>query len=312
MQKNRETTYCPSLWTDIHIDQDGSVYCCCHNKPCVFDNIYEEKLSDIINNKIVQKFREKSLGGKLECFRPCILLDKERLGEPKTTLKIDYPDLSRLQIVFGEACNINCIMCWQDSKRKLSLDVDKLIENVDIAPFKDIEIQGGEPLYIKSAIKFFDYAISQNKKISFYTNGTLMNDVWAEKIARHCKLMQFSINAATKETHEYVNRGSNWEKVLANIQRIRRTREKFDTEVKIRGHMTIVRESIKEIPLFIEKYREFGFDTINFGFDKGVTEYLRLHPVKKYLLKKRINEAINRNEDRSVIDTHRLRLLGLV
>src|ERR1700733_6357343 len=163
MQSTKNNTFCYRLWHEAFIDKDGSVFSCCNYKPRAIGNIYQNKLKDIYNNEIIQDLRKKSLDGKLECFANCTLLDKTRTELPKKRSIIKYAtDLKRLKILFGEACNISCIMCWQDHKDKSSLNVAKLIENVDLKPFENIELQGGEPLLTPAAKIFFDHASSQD------------------------------------------------------------------------------------------------------------------------------------------------------
>ena len=54
-----------------------------------------------------------------------------------------------------------------------------------------------------------------------------------------------------------------------------------ETKVVIVGHMTIVVENVHEIPDFIRKRDEFGFEHINFGYDKKVPPYLADNPELK-------------------------------
>ncbi len=312
MKLGKKETFCPRLWDEVYINGKGNVFSCCHEKPKIIGNIYKEKLKGICNNEIIQNLRQKSLNGRLECFDDCTLLKENEIVHLEKTLTINYNELARLKILFSEACNINCIMCWQDSRNKECLDYEKLVGNVDIAPFELIEIQGGEPLFIEAAKIFFDYAASKGKKVSFMTNGILIDEKWAKKIALHSSCLYFSLNAATKRTHEFINRGSKWEAVLKNIQKVRDAREKYCTDVKILGHMTIVRENLEEIPLFIKKFKQLGFDSIEFGYDESVPSYLRVHPFKKTTLRLKIREAIKHSEVRSTINVHRLKLLGFV
>ncbi|MCK4339930.1 MAG: radical SAM protein, partial [Candidatus Cloacimonetes bacterium] len=199
----------------------------------------------------------------------------------------------------------------QNSKSKRNMDYKKIAENVDITPFESIEILGGEPLFIPSAKKFFDYITSKGKKVSLLTNGTLINKKWAEKIALHSDFINISLNAATKQTHEFINRGSRWESVLNNIQKLHNAREVLKTNLHIYGHMTIVRQNLMEISMFIERFRDFGFDTIEFGFDFRVPFYLKLHPKKKRIIRLNVKEALEKCKDNSLVDTLRLQKLGI-
>jgi len=304
-------TYCPRLWDEAFIDEHGRVYTCCHCLPEVLGRIYDEPLEEIVNNETTRRLRRESLEGRLACYRNCTLLDKSAPVERKEYLEIEYAELKRLKLMFGEACNIDCIMCWQDSRNTLSLDFGRMKGNLDLAPFTSIELQGGEPLFIPSATAFFDHAAAAGKKISFLTNGMMISEEWAEKIARHSDFVYFSLNAATKETHELVNRGSRWERVLGGIGRVLEARKRLGTDLKVWGHMTIVRQNLDEIDLFIERFPDLGFDAIDFGIDAPVTRHLRFHPLRKRALRRRVRSALERSPFRESVNDLRLRILGL-
>ena len=308
----RKLTFCPKLWHEIFISKEGGVFTCCHMKPRKIGNIYQEKLQDIYNNRTMQSLRQDSLAGNLGCYRSCTLLRKDKNRAIEASPQINYSDLKRLKISFADTCNINCIMCRGNHKDNTFLDFDTVKKQVDLSPFQSIEIQGGEPLFIEAARKFFDHASFMNKKTSFLTNGILINDEWAKKIALYSAFIHFSLNAATKETHESVNKGSIWELVLENIQRVQSARNALHSPVKIVGHMTIVMMNLEEIPLFIKIFRKLGFDSIEFGYNIQVPFYLRCHPFKARKLSLRIKEAILKSEDRLLINDYRLKLLGLV
>ena len=188
-------TYCPRLWDEAFVDEQGRVYTCCHCLPEVLGSIYHQTLRDISNNDTIQRLRRDSLESRLACYGNCTLLDKSADVERKEHLEIDYGELKRLKLMFGEACNIECIMCWQDSRNTLALDFERMKENLDLEPFSSIEIQGGEPLFIPSAKTFFEYAAARGKKISFLTNGMMVSEEWAEKIAHALNAQEVDGNA---------------------------------------------------------------------------------------------------------------------
>lgn len=311
----KKETYCPSLWGGVFIDPKGDVYSCCHKKPSVIGNIHEQKLEDIYDNSIIRQLRQNSLDGQLDCYQQCTLLDKEKEKKskvPKSKTFNYHTDLRRMKIEFGELCNISCVMCWQDHKNKTVLDHKTLIKNVDLTPFESIDIQGGEPLAIYDARAFYEYVVSQNKRPLFMTNGLLIDDVWAEKIALYSSFVYVSLNAATRKIHEMVNKGSKWDSVMRNIQRLRKARERQRTVLKIIGHMTIIAGNIHEIPLFIKNFRGFGVDKIDFGYDKKVPGYLNDHPLLKVFLKRQIDKVFKISKNSLSVDSKMLKRLGLI
>ena len=113
---DKKNTYCPLLWSDVYIAPKGDVYSCCHRKPSSIGNINEDKLENIYNNAVIQRLRQESLDGKLECYEQCTIIDKHAKHKAPKTTTVKYADLRKLKIEFGELCNISCVMCWQDHK----------------------------------------------------------------------------------------------------------------------------------------------------------------------------------------------------
>ena len=265
----------------------------------------------------MKECHKKSLAGRLPCSGKCTLLDNSPYipnsmftKNKKTTA--DYSQLKHLIILFGQTCNLRCVMCDQDHSSKVMLDLEKIKRNVNFDYIQHVDILGGEPLLIGGVMDFFDFLIRKNIKVNFISNGTIMNDELAKKIAVNSDVFMVSLNAATKKTHEKINRGSKWEKVLENIKRLNLYKVKYKTGLVMHGHMTIVVRNLHEIHLFIENYKKFGFDRIDFGFDeKTVPKFLERYPS----FKKRISKLIENSlvgKDPSNVVSHRLKVLGLI
>ncbi len=309
------TKYCPHLWRTVTIDHKGDVFHCCKINPLNLGSIYEKHLSERLNTPEIQSVREKSLHGTLPCYADCNLIRKPCDAASDLTKACDYNRLTDLYVDFGMKCNICCVMCKQREKYKTDkrgLTCAILKKNIDYSPFQHIYLQGGEPLYIEECLKFMDYLSSIGKKYSLLTNGLLIPDSMAKKLASNADLISISLNAATKNTHEIVNEGSSWEKVLENIASVRKYRQEYGTSLSINGRMTLTDHSLEEIPLFLKSFEEFGFDTVNFGYDLAtVPKYLEGHPDFKKNLSAQIKEVLG-NADRKKVDTLRLEQLGLI
>lgn len=295
----------------------GDVYACCHQKPGVVGNIYENRLEEIFNGDRIKEFRRQEIDGTLPCLKGCTLMQRPL---PKYEVEHDYrTEFRRLQIEFGERCNIQCIMCTQDHKSTLELDPETLVRNIDLPQScSDIRFYGGEPMILKSAKRLFDHCIDQGVKITILTNGTAISEEMAAKIVQHAKLIAFSLNAASKETHEIVNAGSRFDKVIRNLDRVIRAKREFEGRAIIVGHMTIVEQNVHEVADFIRKREEFGFEFINFGFDWRVPRLLDRDPVLKTRLSEDVQAAIEHSmrgkapRERRRIQPERLQMLGLV
>jgi MoaA/NifB/PqqE/SkfB family radical SAM enzyme len=309
-------TYCPDLWDSFTIDNRGNVYSCCLIKPVCLGNIYESELRNLVNDPAIVKERENSLNGKLECYSDCNWVEKnglppERIADSHT----EYDKMSYLHLNFGEKCNISCIMCRQRQRYSSNpwiLDPEVLSKNIDLRPFTDIVIQGGEPLFIDQCLEYMRYLGGIGKKYTLLTNGLLIDDLLADQLSKDAKIVCISLNAATKKTHELVNNGSRWDVVLNNINRLKAARSRNNSCLEIWGRMTITTLSLPEIPQYLRTWKALGFDHINFGYDRRtVPSFLKNNPDIHRRLKEEVAISLA-NADLQMMDIYRLKCLGLV
>jgi len=308
-------TFCSYLWEGIYINRSGEVFACCHQKPVPYGNIHDAALTELVNSPLALRLRSDSLKGQLSCYPSCNLLDKERsVASGYERRRIDYSSLKRLHISFGEACNIRCVMCnnpQNHMSNPILLDPKVVIRNVDLTPFTTIMLRGGEPLALGGCLEYMDYLEKIGKPYTILTNGTLIDDARAHRLAKHAHSVIVSLNGATKNGHESVNIGSRFERVVENIQRMKQARDSLGSKMILAGHMTITTSNVHEVPLFLRMFRKFGFDRVNFGYVKEtVPLFLATHLEFTERLKEETPAAMREVSDRDV-DALRLRLLGL-
>lgn len=90
--------------------------------------------------------------------------------------------------------------------------------------------------------------------------------------------------------------------MLANVRRVRRYRESLKGGVLIQGHMTLVRENLREAPLFIKKFKAFGFDRICFCHSESAVKRLHEDPRGMLELKNGIAAAYAASPHKRDID----------
>jgi len=281
---------CSWIHDSLMINPQGQVRACCRRQPGVLGNIYENTLEEIFNGALVKHFRQQEIDGTLPCLKGCDLEQKPQVPDHVDS---DYhTDLAHLLIEFGEFCNVRCVMCIQDHGSRLELDPETIIKNVGVPKSCRVWLLGGEPMVLKSARGFFDHCVANGTKVDIATNGTAITEQMAAKIALHCGIIYFSLNAATREIHEIVNVGSQFDKVLRNIRRVIQAKQELHGTAAIVGHMTIVKQNIHEIPLFVRKRAEFGFEFLHFGFDGSVPGLLAEDPEMKERLASELRSAI--------------------
>ena len=308
-------TFCSYLWEGIYINRSGEVFACCHQKPVPYGNIHNAPLTELVNSSSALRLRSDSLKGELSCYPYCNLLDKENsLPQSNESTQIDYKSLKRLHVSFGEACNIRCIMCnnpQNHAANPILLDPKVVIRNVDVTPFMTVMLRGGEPLVQRQCLDYIDYLEEIGKPYTILTNGLLIDDARAQRLAEHAHSVIVSLNGATKEGHESVNIGSCFERVVDNIKRMKKARDSIGSKLIITGHMTITTSNICEVPLFLSMFKKLGFDRVNFGYVKEtVPSYIASHPKFAKRLREETSAAMQEVDELDV-DALRLKLLGL-
>jgi len=137
-------------------------------------------------------------------------------------------------------------------------------DNKDI--FKRINmIFAGEPLLNQDIFKMVKYAESKNIEVLLSSNTTLFNN---EKIKElfdsNLSYLIVCLDGTTKETHEQYRRGSNFEEVKNNIQKI--CQYKKEKELKkpyIILQFLVMRQNEKEIAEIIKLAQILGVDKID-------------------------------------------------
>jgi MoaA/NifB/PqqE/SkfB family radical SAM enzyme len=253
-----------------------------------------------------------SARGGLPCFDHCHLLSEQELAVPFEhdvhTAEVPYESLRRVTMLFGELCNVACTMCDQDHLSKVSLSLDLLRTRIEWHAIEEITIQGGEPLAIKECKEAYIYLTEQlGKRVSFMTNGLLINDEWAERLARHAPEVPISLNATQQTTYETIMVGAKWSRMLAAVGRLRAAKERLASPMRMRAHMTIVRQNVHEIPDFIAFAAELGFDVVDYGCDNLVPAYLNANRELVADVKRRLPDALASSR----IEVDRKGLIGL-
>lgn len=305
-------TYCHLLWDSAYIDQFGNVYACCHEAPGVLGNIYRDDMATIwTGSAALQGFREQSTSGRLECAPACnILTPEEKSGVNRPPTYGDHP--RNIWVLYGELCNVACIMCPQDHRSRDALDREVLQRQVAWDKVREVELQGGEVLAIKDAKEFYRWLVDETRtKVNLITNGLLITEEWAERMVRGGNWIQVSVNAASKATHEIVNAGSKFDRAIGSLRMLVRAKRHQAAKTQIIFKYTAVPENLHELADAVELAAELGCDKIAFGYDQSVPNYLAAHPELSERLRRRFAELCAAGLALA-IERNRLRQLGLI
>ena len=173
----------------------------------------------------------------------------EIMKEQDTNL--EPKDIDHLKMkVFGNICNLTCIMCYPGTSSALAaemkkfgtlpkhfkgktiqnsyktIDKDKLYADLDIIcpVIREFEIVGGEPLMMKDALVMIEWIISKgyakNMEFRIITNATVSNIEFLS-LMKHFKRATFIISLdGFGKKDEYIRSGTIWEEKVEIIREI--------------------------------------------------------------------------------------------
>ncbi|MFX1514428.1 MAG: radical SAM protein [Promethearchaeota archaeon] len=283
-QKKRFSIFpiCLKPWTSFEIDDAidlKNVRPCCWSIRVVGD-LDSQSIGDIWNGEGFREFRERLKQGDLTgiCDSNCPNLTNASFLK-RTYLREIFrkPTLNKLtnflEIIFRKntlnssplhfkvtpslACNLDCIMCYQNNDGSIKLpdffytDLSSYLKSAST-----IHVQGGEIFASSAGIKFLknlDRNQFPNLKIGIITNGTFPHsESWSILKSLRLDWIIVSVDAANKETFEFIRRKAAWEEILSNIEQLVEIRNQTKKSFQIYIDMTVILQNFMEIPEFIE------------------------------------------------------------
>jgi sulfatase maturation enzyme AslB (radical SAM superfamily) len=267
------------------IGTSGDVYCCCEGwVKEASGNLKEQSILEIWNGPHYRKMREHHLEGRWEevCNPVCPYVSRYKATKETIDLnklqRFNYiTPLKESEILTGNTvltstpsafifsnsgiCNLRCIMCgWKDAKENSELLNKAYHEFWPLLPdVRELILTGGGDPFARPDTRAILLGESfENLKIGLITNGLLLPRYWDRIMHHKFSFIIVSIDAATKETYEKIRQNGKWELVLDALNLLKQNRNKFP---RITLSMTVMKENYKEIPLFVEMAKEYGFNS---------------------------------------------------
>jgi glycosyltransferase involved in cell wall biosynthesis/MoaA/NifB/PqqE/SkfB family radical SAM enzyme len=185
-----------------------------------------------------------------------------------------------------DTCNLKCVMCEEHSPHSL-LQIRRkeqgrprrempvaLIERIiaEAAPRGLREVipsTMGEPLLYDDFERIIELCRAHGVRLNLTTNGTfprLGARAWAERIVPVTSDVKISWNGATKETHEEIMVGSNWERALENLQTFIVVRDAHATaggnRCRVTLQLTFLERNVHELADIVRLAASLGVDRV--------------------------------------------------
>jgi MoaA/NifB/PqqE/SkfB family radical SAM enzyme len=213
-----------------------------------------------------------------------------------------------LGLVLGNACNIDCLHCYQAKNgdnlpRPQEIGEELRRELMAFYPYvSTLRIQGGEVFALRGFRELIDDVAQLVSRpiLSISTNGTLIDEEWAERIVRTpFSSVTVSIDGGTPATYNRIRTGASLDRVLANIDRVQRWKEKLQSaSPSLDSFFVVMRSNFREIPQYLELMHQHGMIAVALQTMAISPENILRHPTLE------ADEAIA--DRREVEDLHAL------
>jgi len=123
-------------------------------------------------------------------------------------------------------------------------------EGKEMGVYSYSPFMNGEPFVFPRIWEWLDYMQEERVSVALYTNGQLID---VERIAKYknIRYLNFSINAATPETHKRIMRGPDFETVKQNYNKAFAL-----CPFMVRASFVTTEDNVKEIPAFKKMFRK--------------------------------------------------------
>ena len=327
--------YCGLAFSGLFYQNNSASSCCAMQTRPSSPNEYNTSIETL---KLRQDFTD---GLKPDPCKNCWV--KEENGHRSIrNLYTSYRDptkITHMELRESNLCNFSCRMCDPASSvviereieanpelskffnKNYDLSGNKSEELVDtnstskenwnqiLELAKDVEsviLTGGEPMLMKRYFDFLDYLISigkQNIRLIIYTNGSVYNPIFVEKLKKFPNMSLFISIDAVEKVAEYQRRGTKWNVVRDNIFRF------AELPITIKLHSTMTAYSVLDVSRLVNFFIELSQTkmyatllpfTVHFAREPKALEFVNLNRELKLRAIQEIDSAIQKLPDHNL------------
>lgn len=215
---------------------------------------------EFLNSDYIKDLRQKFLNNEFDdTCTGCKRLEEQGLQSIRKHMLNSYgvnttPKLEYMELRASNLCNFQCKMCNAENSSLIADQVMNITDNnwgeiLELSlGLKALTLTGGEPMLIKFYYELLDHLIAHNRtdiRLRIYTNASVYNPLFVEKITKFDTTLYLSIDAVGK-TAEELRVGTNWETVSSNINKF------LELPVNICFHATITNKALLDVDTWAE------------------------------------------------------------
>ena len=190
-------------------------------------------------------------------------LNLKEIDEGITTLK-SYP--RRLVLELTNACNLNCVMCGRNAAdfklTSFNMDIFRSLEPL-FDTIEEVTLMGwGEPTIHPNFLEMLETINKHSARKYFCTNGMTLDKIKNAIFDYKVDVFAVSLDGATYETNKKIRRGSDLNKIVANLKEI----------VKIKKERNLTYPYINIVFCAMKSNIEELLDLVKLASEVGVNE----------------------------------------
>lgn len=145
-------------------------------------------------------------------------------------------------------CNLECVHCYADAKTRRFVgeltteEAQRMIEDLSAFNVPALLISGGEPLVRPDVFDLAEYATSLGVRVTFSTNGTLIDKKRAERIAKiGVTYVGISVDGGEERHDRFRGRAGAFRDAIRGIRHCR------DAGIRVGIRFTVTQENLGEL-----------------------------------------------------------------
>ena len=172
--------------------------------------------------------------------------------------------IERLHINVTDRCNLRCIHCavtdgCSDFDGLTTHRILRLMDELAESGGGTVALSGGEPMLREDCLKLIEYGAGR-VNLNLATNGTLIDEEIARRLADLPVNVQISMDAASAERHDAVRGDGAFDRTLRGIGLLVR----FGAQERVALCATLMKPMMDEVPRILELALECGVPSVRF------------------------------------------------
>ena len=161
--------------------------------------------------------------------------------------------LSTVHLKLTNQCNLGCSYCYADSGSRTGMlswsELERVAGEVAaMSPSVAYELSGGEPLLHPSALEFAEKVKSAGNRVHLLTNGTLVGEKNAMRIATVTDVVKISLDGSSEMVHGATRGMGNFASVTHAIEML------LGCGANVIVAMTVTRKNCGDIARMVARY----------------------------------------------------------